>query len=369
MKILILNWRDLQNPKGGGAEILTHEIARRWVKLGHSVTQFSEHFNGSRREDVIDGVKIIRGGSAQILSLRIPVHFSAFFWYLRQKDKFDIVIDEIHGIPFFTPFYVKEKKVALICEVAGDIWDVLFPFPVSKIGRFIENNYFRFYKKIPFFTISNSTKEDIEKKGIDKTHIAVLPMGITFPKDIKIYPKEKNATIIFVGRLSPTKGIDDALCAISKLKKGNIDCKIWVVGRGEEEFESYIRKLTGELNIKDRVIFFGFVSEKEKFKLMSKAHILVVPSKKEGWGLIVREAALVGTPSVVYDVNGLKDIIRDNINGIISETNPNSLSENIKKLLDNNSFYESLRKNAQLEAKKNNWDTTAEFALKIIESL
>lgn len=368
MKILIFNWRDIQNPKGGGAEILTHEIAKRWVALGHKVTQFSERFNASKNEVTLDGVKIIRGGSAQILSFRIPVHIAAFFWYFKHKNKFDVVIDEIHGIPFFTPFYVRTKKIALICEVAGDIWDMVFAFPVNKLGRFIENNYFKFYRKVQFLTISNSTKNDIEKKGIQKDRIAVLPMGITAPLDIKKYPKERNATVIFVGRLSPTKGIDDALRAISELKKRHINCKIWVVGRGEKEFELYIRKLTEELGIKDRVKFFGFVSEKEKFALMSKAHILVVPSKKEGWGLIVGEASLVGTPAVVYNVNGLKDIVRNNVTGLISDINPESLAENIKKFLENNTLYEKIRKNAQAEAKKSSWDTTGKFALKVIQN-
>lgn len=368
MRILIFNWRDIQNPKGGGAEILTFEIAKRWVAMGHAVTQFSERFNGSKSEVTLDGVRIIRGGSAQILSFRIPVHIAAFFWYLKNKNNFDLVIDEIHGIPFFTPFYVRTKKIALICEVADDIWDMVFSFPVNKLGRFIENNYFRFYKKVLFLTISNSTKNDIEKKGIEKDHISVLPMGITAPSDIKKYPKEKIPTVIFVGRLSPTKGVDDALRAISKLKKRNINCKIWVVGRGEKEFESYIYKLVQELNIKDRVKFFGFVSEKEKFELMSRAHILVAPSKKEGWGLIVSEASLVGTPAVVYNVSGLKDIVKNNVNGIISDINPESLAENIKKLLENNAIYERLRTKAQVQAKNSSWDTTARCALKVIEN-
>lgn len=367
MRILIFNWRDIQNPKGGGAEILTHEIAKRWVAMGHAVTQFSERFNGSKSEVTLDGVKIIREGSAQILSFHVPVHMAAFFWYLKHKGQFDVVVDEIHGIPFFTPFYVRTKKVALICEVAGDIWDMVFAFPINKLGRFIENNYFRFYRQVPFFTISNSTKNDIEKKGIRRDRITVLPMGITFPKDIKNYPKEKSATVIFVGRLSPTKGVDDALRAISELKKKDINCIIWIVGRGEKEFESYIRKLTEELDIEDRVIFFGFVSEKEKFELMSKAHILVAPSKKEGWGLVVREASLVGTPAVVYNVNGLKDIVRNNVTGIISDINPESLTENIKKLLENNTLYEKLRTKAKKEAKNSSWNITAKRALKVIE--
>lgn len=369
MKILILNWRDIKNPNSGGAEILTHEMAKRWVALGHEVIQFSSFFQTAKKDETVDGVKIIRRGHADARFVFWSVHFLAFIYYIKYfRNHFDLVIDEIHGLPFFTPLYVKEKKIALICEVAGGIWDMVFAFPVNKLGRIIENNYFRYYRKVLFLTISNSTKNDIEKKGIHRNRITVLPMGITFPKNIKNYPKEKSPTVIFVGRLSPTKGVDDAMRAIAELKKRHINCKIWIVGRGEKEFESYIRELAQDLDIRDRITFFGFVSEKEKFELMSKAHILVAPSKKEGWGLIVREAALVGTPAVVYNVNGLKDIVRNNVTGIISDINPKSLAENIKKLLEDNILYNRIKTRAQIEAKKSSWDITAKFALKVIEN-
>ncbi len=63
MKILILNWRDIKNPNGGGAEILTHELAKGWVKSGHNVTQFSSSFKGSKPQEIIDKVKFARKGS------------------------------------------------------------------------------------------------------------------------------------------------------------------------------------------------------------------------------------------------------------------------------------------------------------------
>ncbi len=54
MNILILNWRDIKNPSSGGAEILTHEIAKQWVAWGNSVIQFSSLFAGAKSEEIID---------------------------------------------------------------------------------------------------------------------------------------------------------------------------------------------------------------------------------------------------------------------------------------------------------------------------
>ena len=202
MKVLILNWRDIKNPASGGAEILTHEMAKRWVKLGHQVTQFSSFYKQAKKEEIIDGVKIIRKGSPDVRRLLSSVHFQAFWYYKRQsKGKFDVVIDEIHGIPFFTPFFVEKRKIALICEVAGEIWDIVFKFPLNKVGKFAEDNYFSFYKNIHFLTISLSTKNDLIKKGVREKNITVLPMGINVPKNLKIVEKENNPTLIFVGRL------------------------------------------------------------------------------------------------------------------------------------------------------------------------
>jgi len=63
MKILIYNWRDIKNPDAGGAEVFTHEIARRWVERGNEVTLFTSKFAGCRKEEVVDRVSIIRDGS------------------------------------------------------------------------------------------------------------------------------------------------------------------------------------------------------------------------------------------------------------------------------------------------------------------
>src|SRR3989344_2724176 len=115
MKVLILNWRDIKNPQSGGAEILTHEIAKRLVKKGNSVTLFCSKYPGAKEREVLDGVEIIRQGYPDARLLLSSVHYKAFkFYRSKMMGKVDLVVDEIHGVPFFTPLYVKEKKIALI---------------------------------------------------------------------------------------------------------------------------------------------------------------------------------------------------------------------------------------------------------------
>ena len=75
MRVLILNWRDIKNPKSGGAEIVTLEHAKYWVKRGHNVTWFTSSFKGANREEFLNGVKIVRFGNF------ITVYFFKRFFY------------------------------------------------------------------------------------------------------------------------------------------------------------------------------------------------------------------------------------------------------------------------------------------------
>jgi glycosyltransferase involved in cell wall biosynthesis len=370
MNILILSWRDIKNPFSGGAEILTHEISKRLVKKGHRVVCFSSSFKNCSEKEIIDGVEIVRKGNPDARYFFSSVHFKAFLYYIAHfRGKVDVVVDEIHGLPFFTPFYVKEKKIALICEVAGEIWDQNFPFPFNVIGRFIEKAYFLFYRNITFFTISLSTKTDLESFGVKGNNVRILPMGITtsgfFPK----HRKEGNTTIIFVGRLVKSKGIEDAIKALAIVKKKFPLFRFWIVGRGNSEYLSRLKKLILKKRLTSNTAFFGFVEENRKFELMSKAHFLLAPSVKEGWGLIVPEAGLVGVPAIGYDVHGIREVIKNNKTGYLApKSNFVSLAATIEKALRNKKMYNKMSVEVSKLSKTYNWDNTVKAFLNGIKN-
>lgn len=375
MNILILNWRDIKNPSAGGAEILTHEIAKRWVKWGHRVTQFSSSFPGCLGEEIIDGVRIIRRGHPDTRRLFSSVHFLAFVYYkkqIRERHKFDVVIDEVHGIPFFTPWYVRGRKVVLICEVAGDLWRKTFGPIFGTAGRIIEKFYLRsVYRNLPYLTISPSTQKDLIRDGVNKKNITILPMGISIPASrVKAFKKEESLTLIFVGRLTVPKGVEDAIYALREISKKNPKTKLWIVGRGDDQYLRHLKRLIKKFNTQSKVIFFGFVPEKEKFTLMAKAHILIHPSVREGFGLTIPEAGVVGTPTVAYNSPGIRDIVMNWESGILlKENSPTALASSILDLFNDKTAYERLCRMARQEARKYNWDNTARATLRILESL
>lgn len=358
-----MNWRDIKNPLAGGAELMLQEIGKRLVAKGHEVTQFSSNWSVTEsslpKEEMIEGVKIIRAGSHYTVHL----HFFIAYWQ-EFKGRFDIVIDNFHFISFFTPFFVKEKKIALVCEVAQEVWDLASPWPlINKLGRFFERTLmFKPYRNLPFLTISPSTKKDLIKFGISQGQIEVMPMGVTLPSPLPFVRKEQVPTIIFVGRLAKTKGVENFILATTNLKSQVPNLRAWIIGKGEPGYVDNLKRLVAQMGLMDSVEFLGFVSEQEKFERMGRAHLILVPSAREGWGLIVPEAGAMGTPAVVYNAAGLRDVTVDGVTGIVCRENtPEELSKNAAYLLVRNERYEVIAHNAKNHALLMSWDKTADF--------
>lgn len=370
MNILILSWRGPGHPNAGGAEISTHEHANAWVKAGHSVTLFTASYKGGKKEEWLDGIHIIRSGRQFF-----GVQWEALKWYLfAPYPKYDLVIDQFHGIPFFTPFYVRVKILAFIHEVTKEVWRLNpWPWPFNQIvgmlGTFLEPSMFKIlYRHIPFMTVSESTKKDLIAWSIPPDNITVVHNGLHLPK-AKIYPKEQKKTLIFLGALSKDKGIEDALRIFSKLSSGDDVYQFWVVGYGGSDYLKSLKLQVKKLNIGRKVKFWGFVSERLKYKLLSRAHILINPSIREGWGLVVIEAASVGTPTVGYNVAGLRDSIIDSKTGILCDPNPDACAEAVLSLIRNEEKYQRFRQECFEWSKKFTWEKSTRESLKLIEKL
>lgn len=361
LRILILNWRDPKHPSSGGAELLTQEIAKRWVKAGHHVTWFCSSFKNAKSTESIDGVEFIRRGRWW------NVHLFAFYYYQTfLKNKTDHIIDEVHWFPFFSALYARSKTTALICEVANKLFYSIFPFPIALAWRGIEKFYLSLYKNVPAMVISPSTYKDLVAEGYNPKKIIVLPMGITVPKVIKIYLKEKKPTIISLGRLSKQKGIMDIIEAFHLINQRQPNCRFWIVGSGTEEYMSEVNKKVDEYNLRSAITFFGFVSDAKKYELLARAHLLIGASVQEGWGLTIPEAGLVRTPAVVYNTQGFQDIISHKKDGLLVKTNPKALAEGILSLVNDSVLYKRIQTEVYKKSKEYSWDTTAKVAMQAL---
>ena len=305
MRILIFNWKDIHNPIAGGAEVFTHEVAKRWVEWGHEVTLFCARFPGAPERETVDGVRIIRRGG------RFGVYREApRFWRAEGEGTFDVVIDEVNTRPFLTPRFVHDTPiVCLIHQLAAEVWHEEMPPVISHIGRYwLEPRWLRMYRDIPIVTVSASTESDLRRLGFED--VTVVPEGLSIEPLAEVPEKEPVPTMLFVGRLVNTKRPDHAVRAHALVRKQIPDARLWVVGDG------YMRKKL-ERMAATGVTFFGQVSEDEKYRLMSRAHVLLVPGVREGWGLVVIEANAMGTPAIGYDIPGLRDSVQEGVTGVL----------------------------------------------------
>lgn len=363
MNILVLNWRDLKHPKAGGAEIVTHEHAKRWVQAGHQVTWISSGFHRGKPKEIIDGIRIVR-------IFGLPVYLGAALYYTRNRKSFDFIVDEAHGLPFFTCLYVDKPKVLFIHEIAGNIWDAMYPFPINYLGKSFEKIILGLYKNVTCWTDAPSTMTELASYGIAKQHCIAIPCPITNAA-LAVLPKKTGVfTCMSVGRLVPMKRVEDSILSFSFLCKKGHDARLWIVGGGSKAYTSKLRSLVEDLDVSSRVKFWGRVSEKKKIDLMRQAHVLMHTSIKEGWGLVVLEAASQGTPSVVYDVPGLRDTVRHNETGIVVKiNNPSNMTEEIDKLIQNQPLYAKLQTEGLVWSKSFTWKNAANQSLGLIERI
>ncbi len=372
MNILIFSWRSPGHPNAGGAEKVTFEHARAWVKAGHNVFWFSSFYKKAKRWETKDGVVIIRRGH-YVLGVRIQ----AFLWYFFGKhERFDLVIDEFHGIPFFTPLFVRAKILAFIHEVAKEVWRFNpWPKPLNIIpaflGKFLEPFIFKiFYKKIPFMTVSNSTKSDLIKWGIPCENIRVIHNGVKVLSPKRKIVKNGKKTALYLGALSEDKGTLDAIRVFSEIDKKDKNWQYWIVGKGTRDFVKKVEKLAKELGVYSKTKIFGFVNEGRKFELISLSCVLINPSFHEGWGLVNIEANSLGIPVVGYNVSGMKDSVINGKTGILVEPgNYKSLADEALKLVLDKKKYKLFSKNCKKWAKNFTWQKSTKESLKYIESL
>ncbi len=370
LNILLLNWRDVAHPKSGGAEYVTMEHARGWVKRGHTVTWVTAWYDGAIRNEVVDGVRFIRRMGS------LSIYLYVFFYVLLHGRSYDVIVDEVHGFPFFTPLVTRTSVVVFIHEIAGEIWDFMFTFPKNIIGKLLEKIYFRLYRHCQFWTDANSTVEELVERGIPKKQCLAIPcpipsdsgymimdaeLNVKDPKSkiqdqgskiqnpsskIK-YPiskihKEKNPTFIFVSRVVRMKGIEEVIKAFAFVFRNTPKSTLWIVGSGEESYIAELKTMIDEYGVSGNVQFLGNISDSEKYDRMCRAHVLLHASVKEGWGLVVLEAASVGTPAVVYNVPGLRDVVKHRKTGIVIDTNsPASMAKEALLLLDDQRRYEA----------------------------
>ena len=294
MRILLLNWRDIRHPAGGGAEVWAHRVAEGLVERGHEVTFFAATVDGAPRDEVMNGVRVVRGGS------RISVYRQARKFFLANRDSFDVILEEINTRPFFAHTWSDTPVVPMIHQVAREVWRYEAPLPVAIAGRYIfEPRWLRKFATRRVMTLSPSSADSLREYGL---HDLVVVLPGSDRRVVTSGQKQSHPTVCFLGRLVKSKRPQDALRAFAHLKKFVPNAEFLMMGSGPLESKLREQKVPGAK-------ILGRVSHEERERLLASSHVLVTTTVREGWGLNVSEAAELGTPTIGYDSPGLRDSI------------------------------------------------------------
>ena len=325
MKILMLSWRDMKHPKMGGAEIVTDIYLNGLSKLGHEITLFTADYPNSLIKESYNNYNIIRKGN------QLTVSFHGLLYAKKHENEYDLIIDQVNTLPFFTPLLIKkEKRIAFFHQLCRNIWFYESIFPLSLIGFILETLYLKLYRNTKTFVVSESTKKDLIKYAWAKpNNILVLENQINFKPINRI--KKKNNYFIFVGRPVKGKKIEDCIKALSLIKDKKI--KLYIISNGNNKYKNYLINLTRKLNLDKRVLFLENISNEKRNQLMAKATAILVTSVREGWGLIVTEANANGTLAITYNVPGLIDA---NKTGFVTKNNNHKELARLMKYSINN---------------------------------
>lgn len=356
MKILALNWNDLKNPFAGGAEVHLEELLRRLVTYGHEVTLFCSGYKDCPVEETVEGIKIIRRGNRYNFNLIAPFHLRK----ITREKKFDILIEDVNKIPFYSPLYLDIKTLVVVPHLFATTVFHEINFVLGTYIYLAEKPLVPLYKGLRFNVISESTGEDIARRGIPRKAISVIHCGIDrtlYSHDPEV-TKYQSPTILYLGRIKKYKSVQHLIEAFAIVKRRLPDTRLMVVGTGD--YLDQLKALARKLGVSGDVEFPGFVSAEDKVDRMRRAHVAVLPSLKEGWGLTNIEANSVGTAVVAADSPGLRDSVRHGETGFLYKYGDiEQMAQKLMTVLTDHDLRHKLETGGLQWAECFNWDNAA----------
>ncbi|WP_080791772.1 glycosyltransferase family 4 protein [Corynebacterium pacaense] len=351
MKILLLCWRDTTHPQGGGSERYLERVGEYLARRGHEVIYRTAGHTDAPRRSVRGGVRYSRSGGKFTV---YPKAWAAMLLGRAGRGTLggvDVVVDTQNGIPFFGRFFSGRPTVLLTHHCHREQWPVVGPV-LAPLGWFLESRVApRAYRFSPYITVSTPSAEELVGLGVDRERIHIIRNGVD-PVPAQV-PRldDRGVHLVTLSRLVPHKQIEHAMDVVAAIDGVVLD----VVGSGW--WEDRLVEYADRLGVRDRVVFHGQVAEDHKHALLARAVIHLMPSRKEGWGLAVTEAAQHGVPTIGYrGSGGLRDSVIDNETGILVDTEAGLIAAT-RRLLDDAALRSALGGRAAQRAAGYSWDT------------
>lgn len=362
-EVLLLCWRDTGHPQGGGSERYLEQVGTQLAARGVKVTLRTARYRGAAKQEHVDGIDISRGGGRFSVYPRALAAIALGRLGLGplRNVRPDAVIDTQNGIPFFARLVSGVPSVVLVHHGHREQWPVAGRL-VGRIGWWIESRLSpRVHRDDQYLTVSLPSAEELATLGVDRSRIAVVrngaePVPAQAPTGAAAV-RSPEPRVVVLSRLVPHKQIEDALTAVARLRGRIPQLRLDVIGDGW--WAGKLKDQAAALGIAEAVTFHGHVDERRKHELLARAWVHVLPSRKEGWGLAVIEAAQHGVPTVGYrSSRGLTDSIIDGVTGVLAD-DTDQLAAIVGDLLDDAAARTIMGEKARARAREFSWEHTA----------
>lgn len=360
----MVNWRDRDHPRAGGAELYCERIAAELVDQGIDVTYVTADVAGRPRVEERDGFRIVRRGGV------LSVYPSALLWLWRHRRDLDGVVDSQNGIPFFSPLVLGRRVpvALLIHHVHQRQFSIYFRWPMSAVGRLLERRGTALvYRRGPIVTVSPSSRHAIRQQLGLRGPVVIAPCGTDLPPVLVPVRRARNPRIVLVTRLVRYKRVELVLRAVAQARRRVPGLELHLVGDGPHR-EAVVREVE-RLGLGDCVTVHGWVAEEEKTALLRTAWFTVSASTCEGWGLSLVEASALGIPVVAVRVPGVRDAVRDGATGVLvdEEELAGAIADMAERLADD-AEAERWRERAREWAAEFHWRETANQIRHVLEA-
>ncbi|OPX11157.1 glycosyltransferase family 4 protein [Gordonia sp. i37] len=366
--VLLLCWRDTGHPQGGGSETYLERVGAELAQRGVEVTYLTAAYPGAPDEERRDGIRFVRaGGRISVYPRALGLLLAARMGRGRLDGRVpDVVIDTQNGVPFFAALTRIAPTVVLVHHCHREQWPVAGR-ALGRLGWFIESRLSPWvHRRSRYVTVSAPSRRELVGLGVDEARIDVIRNGLDpVPADVKS-PSTTTPIprLCVLSRLVPHKQVEHALTVLADLRRAGVDAALDVIGDGWWSDE--LRSTADTLGVSEAVTFHGHVDEVRKHEILAQAHVHLMPSRKEGWGLAVMEAAQHGVPTIGYRSSaGLAESIDDGRTGLLVDGIDEFLSAT-RKLVDNPDEARRLGRAAQCKSQRYSWSTTCDEMLRVL---
>ncbi len=368
--MLLLCWRDTGHPQGGGSETYLQRIGALLAGTGVDVTLRTARYQGAARSDVIDGVRVSRAGGRYTVYIRAGLAMVAARLGLGplRHVRPDVVIDSQNGLPFLARLAFGRRVVVLVHHCHREQWPVAGR-ALGRIGWFVESRLSPWlHRRNQYVTVSLPSMRDLADLGIDNRRVAVVRNGLDqAPPETLSRARSATPRAVVLSRLVPHKQIEDALDAVAVLRSRVPGLHLDVVGGGW--WQDRLLEHAQRLGITDSVTFHGHVDESTKHAVVQRSWVHVLPSRKEGWGLAVVEAAQHAVPTIGYrSSGGLTDSIVDGVTGLLVDDH-GELVQRLEELLCDPVLRRQLGAKAEARSREFSWDQSASAMRTVLDSV